>query len=293
MHRVQVFGMAAIVVTALLGACGGDDRAVDTVTSTDATDPPTTTKDEEGELSGSYDVGGRALAITCLGTGSPTVVFEPGEGEGQWAFSSLQREVAQQVRACTYDRANVGESSEAPTPRTTDQIVDDVHALLAAAGVEGPYVLVGTSAGATISLHHAKRFPEEVAGVLAVNPVPLASQWEARAYPLLSESEVELEVAYYDGANGEQLDYNASSEAHEAVPAPDGVPLILLHSDETQCDGRLDGPCGKTADLYITLGEEYAAAWPGARFEAVAEGHSVETADPELVLARITELIEG
>ena len=97
------------------------------------------------------------------------------------------------------------------------------------------------------------------------------------------------ETGYHAGENGEAMDYNASTEAHEALPAPDGVPLILVHSDETQCEGFLDGPCCKTADLYLTLGEEYAAAWPGARFEAAAEVHNLESADQ----AYVVELIEG
>lgn len=291
----SIVGVVAIVAVSMLTACGEDDvPAADTTTSTTAAETTTTTPEPETEeLSGSFDVGGRELAITCLGTGSPTVILEPGEGEDHTTFTAIQRVLSERTRACTYDRANIGDSGEAPTPRTTDEIVDDVRALLGAAGVDGPYVLVGRSAGATISLHHAKRHPDDVAGVLAMNPVPFAAQWVARAYPLLTQEESAGETAYYAAENGESIDYTASGEQHDALAAPDAVSLILLHSDETQCEGDLGGPCGKTADLYITLGEEYAAAWPGARFEAVAERHAIEQADQTGVVELIEELLDA
>jgi hypothetical protein len=190
---------------------------------------------------------------------------------------------------CTYDRANVGRSDPAPTPRTSDDVVADLRALLAAAPVDGPYVLAGNSAGGTFVMHFARAYPDDVVGVLASNPVPLASDWIERAYPLLTEAQIEDEESYYDGENDEHFAWTTSHEQYEALPIPDDVPLVLLHSDATQCEGEVDDPCARTADLYLTLGLEYADEWPGARFEAVAMTHGIPYSHPETY----EEVIEG
>ncbi len=52
------------------------------------------------------------------------------------------------TRVCAYDRAGYAASDPAPNePRTADNVIGDLRALLAAAEVAGPYVLVGSSFG--------------------------------------------------------------------------------------------------------------------------------------------------
>ena len=253
-----------------------------------ASSPPS----DPGTVSGLFDIGERELFIECIGEGSPTVILEPGQGDPRSQFDSIQSRLAERTTVCTYDRANTGASGPAATPRTSADVVSDLRALLAAADLEGPYVLVGTSAGALFALHYARLHPDDVVGVLAMNPPPVASEWVARAYPLLSDTEVAGEEAFYRGDNPESFDWTTSSEQIEATLAPADVPLILLHSTATQCEGEV-GACSKTADLYVELGEEYAAAWPGARFEAVDVTHAIHLADEERVVAIIAELVAG
>ena len=67
------------------------------------------------------------------------------------------------------------------------------------------------------------------------------------------------------------------------------MPLVLLHSTLAQCEGEI-GACSKTADLYLQLGEEYAAKWPNGRFEAVEMTHAIHLADGATVVEIIREL---
>jgi hypothetical protein len=240
--------------------------------------------------SGLFDVGDRKLFLECVGSGRPVVVLEPGQGDSRSSYAGVQEQLAEVTTACTYDRANVAQSGPAPTPRTSLDTVKDLRALLQAAGLEGPYVLAGTSAGGFIALHFARAYPNDVHGVLAINPPPLASQWVERAHPLLSPAEVAEEQAFYSGDNPESFDWTASSELVESTPPPSGVPMVLLHSTRAQCEGEV-GACSKTAGLYVQLGEEYAASWPGARFEAVNLVHQVQQADPDKVAGLIRTLL--
>jgi len=93
------------------------------------------------------DVGGHKLHIDCTGTGSPTVVLEPGLGEPSTAMAWIAPEVAATTRVCVYDRAGRGWSESAGSPQDGVQVADDLHTLLERAGEHGPYVLAGHSAG--------------------------------------------------------------------------------------------------------------------------------------------------
>ena len=87
-----------------------------------------------GPYSGRFDIGGRELFLHCTGSGSPTVVFQGGLTT-DWV--GVQNKVARFTRACSYDPANGpwGRSDAAPTPRTAEDVVADLHALLTAAKV--------------------------------------------------------------------------------------------------------------------------------------------------------------
>jgi pimeloyl-ACP methyl ester carboxylesterase len=117
----------------------------------------------------SIDIGGRALNLYCSGEGSPTVIFESGGGAPGYTWINIQPQVAQFTRACWYDRAGYGWSDPGSQPRTSAAIVSDLHALLGAAGVAPPYVLVGASFGGFPVRVFAGRYPGEVSGIVLVD----------------------------------------------------------------------------------------------------------------------------
>ena len=55
-------------------------------------------------------------------------------------------------------------------PRTGGDVVAELHQLLAAAHVPGPYVLVGHSIGGLFSLLYARTYPDQVSGMVLVDP---------------------------------------------------------------------------------------------------------------------------
>jgi pimeloyl-ACP methyl ester carboxylesterase len=115
------------------------------------------------------DVGGYRLHISCIGDGSPTVVLDAGQGGFSLDWSLIQPELATTTRVCAYDRAGYGWSDPSPQPRTPRQIAEELHTLLVNAGIEGPYVLVGHSAGGKHVRLYATRHPQDVAGMVLVD----------------------------------------------------------------------------------------------------------------------------
>lgn len=117
------------------------------------------------------DIGGRKLNLHCSGAGAPTVIFEAQSGSAGWVWWDVQPKVAARTRACVYDRAGFGFSDPAPRKADIAGAVDDLHALLRAAGEKGPYVLVGNSIGGGIALLYAWRYPAEIKGLVLIEPM--------------------------------------------------------------------------------------------------------------------------
>jgi pimeloyl-ACP methyl ester carboxylesterase len=113
---------------------------------------------------------GRRLNLVCLGEGSPTVVFDIGVGDPAGDWSLVQPEVARMTRACSYDRAGLGFSDAGSGEGSSAEIVADLRRLLSAASIEPPYVLVGQSYGAMNVRLFYYLHPEDVAGLVLVEP---------------------------------------------------------------------------------------------------------------------------
>jgi pimeloyl-ACP methyl ester carboxylesterase len=120
----------------------------------------------EGRL---FDVGGYKMHIDCAGEGSPTVILESGLGDTYVSWRKVQPQIAKLTRVCSYDRAGLGYSESSSQPRTSTVIAGELHALLRAAGVAPPYVLVGHSMGGYDVRLYASLYRHEVAGMVLVD----------------------------------------------------------------------------------------------------------------------------
>ena len=160
-----------------------------------------------GDFAGRVELaGGRRLYLECRGTGRPTVILVSGYGNGADVWSLLDpgvrrppvlAGVARYSRVCAYDRPNSilqpdgrSRSDPVPQPRTAADAVAELHALVRAARLRGPYVLVGHSLGGLFVRLYASTYPRQVAGLALVDATyellrELFSpeQWAALARP--------------------------------------------------------------------------------------------------------------
>ena len=161
--------------------------------------PPTVAA--SGEFAGPVDVGGgRTIYLECHGAGTPTVVLLSGWGNAGdvWQVTGASPPpvadgVAAFTHVCVYDRPGTYvttvekdgaraavTSADSVTaargtavvsaPRTGGDVVAELHQLLAAAHVPGPYVLVGHSLGGLFALLYARTYPDQVSGIVLVDP---------------------------------------------------------------------------------------------------------------------------
>jgi pimeloyl-ACP methyl ester carboxylesterase len=118
------------------------------------------------------DLGGYKLHLNCQGEGEITVVMDYGLGGLSSLWSLVQSEVTKFTKVCTYDRAGYGWSDRSPNPRTSQQLVRELHLLLTKAEIKPPYILVGHSLGGLNMRLFASQYPDEVKGIVLVDAVP-------------------------------------------------------------------------------------------------------------------------
>jgi pimeloyl-ACP methyl ester carboxylesterase len=118
-----------------------------------------------------------------MGSGPHTVLFDAGGSDWSDVWALVQPAVAKTARACAYDRAGLGHSDPAPLPRTPVEIAQDIHALVTAAKLETPLVVVGHSLGGFNVKLYAALYPDEVAGLVLIDPAE--DRTAARVRPLL------------------------------------------------------------------------------------------------------------
>jgi pimeloyl-ACP methyl ester carboxylesterase len=117
-------------------------------------------------------VRGFRLNLYCMGSGSPTVVFDSGWEDWAPAWSTVQPQIAKWTRACSYDRAGAGFSDPGPMPRTSMRITGELHTALHRAGIAGPYILVGHAFGGDNVRIFADLYMREVAGLVLIDADP-------------------------------------------------------------------------------------------------------------------------
>jgi pimeloyl-ACP methyl ester carboxylesterase len=284
-RRAASIATSTTALLLILG-CGGNP---DLGTETPSPQPSSGSQASSvpGELNGAFNVDGHDLFLSCTGNGEPTMILEAGEASPSDAMDAVRVAYDSDLRVCSYDRANQGNSGSAPTPRTANHLIKDLHGLLAAAKVPGQYLLVGHSAGGILVQAYAAAYPGEVAGVVALNPVPPWGQWSTRGFSKMTSEERRGETDYYAGQNGESLNYRDISEKIEGLGAPSGIPFHVLISTTSQCDTP-DDICSRTYPAYETIMKELAGQWTDGRYSQVDAPHEIYTAN----LATVRDVID-
>jgi len=318
--RVGAAPVAALLLLAAMSACtgaAGPSSSPANAPTTDPTGSAASAAFDPGadDSAGPVDIGGsRDLYLDCSGTGSPTVVLISGAGVAadNWRYavaepggpvesavpsdSAVFPETARFTRVCAYDRpgtqpwdGGMSRSTPVPQPTTTQAGAADLHALLAAAEIPGPYVIVGHSLGGLIATTFARTYPDEVVGVVLVDP---ASQFLQTTLPAEVWSQWMQSVAAA-GAQHPELespDYPSSLAALEATPPLPPMPAAVLSADQPfdyLGIGEADAYWPDWLEAHALL----AASLGATHVTQTDSGHFVANVSPALVVEQICAAI--
>jgi pimeloyl-ACP methyl ester carboxylesterase len=228
---------------------------------------------------GRADIGGYSLDYQCLGTGSPTIVLEAGyDSAGTSSFGGVWQRLAQISRVCTYDRAGTGTSDPRPPAAakdlTSEREAEELHALLGAANIAPPYVVVAHSYGGFIGRLFTATYPDEVQGLVLIE-----SSHEGEIVPYRRYYGNDPAGKWVDG--GDPIDISATARLLRTKARDLGsIPLVVIRA-QFYDDVLSPALWRRTQADLATLSSD------GIEIVALGSHHFVQNDDPGAVVAAV------
>lgn len=234
------------------------------------------------QCNGIFKINGQDLYLEKIGDQGPFVVFEAGLGNGASAWKSIYKDVSKFAQVVLYDRAGISKSS----PRTVNQnslitaneVATSLNLLLKEANIKPPYILVGHSLGGLYVQMFARKYPNEVAGVILLDS---ASPNEPEGM-FVSQSKLALgSTEYFEEAGTPQ----SNQQIRNAGPFPNIPLMVMTATNHGLPDQEKDA-------WWMELQRELAAASPqGKQIIAQGSGHYIQDDRPALVIDAIQAMI--
>jgi pimeloyl-ACP methyl ester carboxylesterase len=301
--RAALVVVALVVVALLLVGCG---RAPSAPAPSGGTATPSVSASAPilGDFSDDVDIGGgRHLRLECKGSGHPTVLFDAGLGTGLETWNRVRDETSGFARACAYDRAGIGQSSDQSGTKTTEDVVADLRALIREAPIDTPIVYVGHSVSGFSLRLFAGRQRDLLAGEVYVDPAVPHQPAEILAVvppkadgedPRLDRLRATWSGWPEPGLTSEHYDIDASEAAVDAVTTFGDLPVVVLTAGDM---GISDFPAdirAKVEAKWFELHERLARLSTKGRHELIKDAaHSIQDRRPDAVVATVRELVEG
>ncbi|MGB8811668.1 MAG: alpha/beta fold hydrolase [Paracoccaceae bacterium] len=169
-----------------------------------------------------------SLCLASPAFSQTTVVFLPGLGDGKTSFAKIIRTLQAEVTIFADARPDTM-PGDADGRRNGDEVAQDLHNRLAAAGRHPPYLLVGHSLGGTYALSFAQRYPAEVTGIVLADARLPGFEAACRAHNLNACSVPPLMYAMLPAVQKLELDGMAETAAALGSPADFGtLPITVI-----------------------------------------------------------------
>lgn len=274
---------------ALALACAA---AVHAQTPAPASPPPTVMTAQQ------IAVGSQPWLVETAGGGSGrfTVIFESGFGTGLNTWRKVAPEVASAARVLSYSRAGHGRSEPRPEARTIEQNTLELEQLIASAKLAPPFILVGHSYGGLLARSFAARNPDQVAGMVLVDPSderfnPALRKLDAeraaaddRAFAAIVPAKFQPELKLLQPV----LDSGALPLAGKLPDVPTVVLTSVRQAEKPEFFLETPEAAAIKRDLHADFVRQFSA---GSQVVTAKSGHNIQLEEPELVIEAVKRVL--
>lgn len=217
-----------------------------------------------------------------------TVVFENGSRATLAGWDKVLDGIKGSATVYAYNRPGYANSEATGAPRDGATIVEELRANLKRKGLAPPYVLVGHSLGGLYMQLFARRYPEEVKGIVLVDALYPRVVKKPQDFPLYSRAGKWL---FFSRTVRDEIDSIwETGELVAALPRIDDKPIIRL----------VNKPLSSTA-IAVDFGafnfDDDTRAfvkglYPKAKTVVADASHQMQVTHPEIVAAAIREILD-
>ena len=229
------------------------------------------------------------------GSGSPTIIFESGLGTPLNNWEQIQSSISAKYKTVSYDRRGIGESPTTDSPRTLENLVNDLDILISQNKIDGPIILVGHSLGGHIVRKYQQLFPSKVAGLFLIDPTNeyIYEEVFKQMSPEYADSmKTAWDNSFKKGTIGVYNEWKEAYNIDELMrqyPLPSEIPITILASYQ-----RSTFLTKKNAKI---KNEQY-SAWqkdkPNIKIlTTINSGHYIHLGEPEWVISELKKYLKS
>jgi pimeloyl-ACP methyl ester carboxylesterase len=232
--------------------------------------------------------GRKVESVTIKHPGSKVVVvFESGLRGTLEKWDKVLDTVSPNATVFAYNRPGYAQSEATDAPRDGSTIVEQLREVLKQKGLAPPYVLVGHSLGGLYMQLFARRYPNEVQGIVLVDSLMPKMVKKPDELPLASRIGKRL---FFSNTVGREIDgiYN-TGETVAALPGIDTMPMIkLVNVPKSATAIPVDFGAFNRDPATVAF---VRGLYPNAKKVIVDSDHRIQSANPEVVAKAIADII--
>ena len=216
-----------------------------------------------------------------------SIVFENGLRATVDGWDKVIDSLVPDASIFAYNRPGYGNSQETGTARDGATIVEELRQTLRHKGLAPPYILVGHSLGGLYMQLFAKRYPQEVSGLVLVDPLLPGVVKKSEEFPVWTRGAKRL---FFSSTVNKEIDaIHQTSEQVLSLAPIDDKPIVML----------INKPSGSTA-VGVDFGafnkdqktrELVSGLYPKAKRIVVDSDHQVQRQNPADVVNAIRNIL--
>lgn len=218
----------------------------------------------------------------------PTVIFQSGLGDGKAVWAKVIEQLPGSVSVLAYDRPGYGSSSAVSAPRDPCSVAHELHVLAGRVGLKPPYILVGHSLGGLYQYGYARRYPEDVAGLVLLDPTHPNHWTEMKEKAAMQAAIIgAIRASFFSQAMRQEFDGQAGCNAQLDAGPPLALPTLLLFSGQFKLAEK-----GAFEKMARALRNQWRRRFSNVESAEVAgAGHYLQKDAPAAVAGAIQEMV--